>query len=106
MQNAYRFLGAALLMFAAACPAAAADVEQWGLFELSLRGPSGGNPFVEVELTATFTQGERKVRASGFYDGDGTYRVRFMPEAPGEWTYTTASNRADLDGKTGKLTVV
>ena len=85
--------------------AAEAEIGQWGLFELALRGPAGGNPFVDVELSATFAQGDRKVRVSGFYDGDGTYKVRFMPESPGEWTYTTASNRADLDGKTGKLTV-
>jgi hypothetical protein len=93
-------------LFAAAAPAPAAEVEQWGVFELTLRGPADGNPFVDVNLTATFTQGEHKVRVSGFYDGDGTYKVRFMPETPGEWTYTTASNRRDLDGKSGKLTVV
>src|SRR5947209_1518873 len=56
-----RFLGAGLLLFAAPSPALAAEVEQWGLFELSLRGPAGGNPFA-VELSATFTQGEKKVR--------------------------------------------
>ena len=77
----------------------AADVEQWGLFELSLTGPAGGNPFVDVELSATFTQGDRSVTAAGFYDGDGVYRVRFMPPAPGEWNYTTKSNRPELAGK-------
>src|SRR5437868_53526 len=101
-----RFLGAGLLLFAAVSPALAVEVEQWGLFELSLRGPAGGNPFVDVELTATFVQGDRQVRVSGFYDGDGTYRVRYMPESAGEWTYTTRSNRPDLDGKAGKMTVV
>jgi hypothetical protein len=106
MTNALRFLGAGLLLVAASAPARAVEVEQWGPFELSLRGPAGGNPFVDVELSATFTRGGKKVRASGFYDGDGTYRVRFMPESPGEWTYTTASNRPELDGKTGTLTVV
>ena len=30
-------------------------VERWNRFELSLTGPSVGNPFVEVELSATFT---------------------------------------------------
>jgi hypothetical protein len=105
MTRPLRFLGAALLWLAAASPALAVEVEQWGLFELSLRGPAGGNPFVDVELTATFTQGEQKVRVTGFYDGDGTYHVRFMPASPGEWTYTTVSNRADLDGKAGRLTV-
>src|SRR5262245_40774481 len=105
MTTTLRFLVAGLLLFAAAAPALAADVEQWGLFELSLRGPATGNPFVETDLTATFTRGDRKVQVSGFYDGEGMYKVRFMPDAPGEWAYVTASNRPDLDRKTGTLTV-
>src|SRR5262245_39747115 len=86
-------------------PVRAAEVEQWGMFELTLRGPADGNPFVEVELSATFTHGDKKGQVSGFYDGDGTYCVRFMPEEPGEWSYTTASNRPELNAKTGTLTV-
>jgi hypothetical protein len=105
MTTTPRFLAAGLLLFAALSPTPAAEVEQWGLFELALQGPASGNPFLEVELSATFTHGDRKVRVGGFYDGDGTYRVRFMPEAVGEWTYTTASNRPELDGKTGRLSV-
>jgi hypothetical protein len=93
------------LLLAVGSPAVAADVERWGLFELALRGPAGGNPFVDVDLTATFNQGEKKVRVAGFYDGDGIYRVRFMPETAGTWTYATASNRPALDGKSGTLTV-
>jgi hypothetical protein len=106
VKDAFLLLGAALLLLAIAEPAPATEVEQWGLFEVSLPGPAGGNPFVEVELTATFAQGKQKFRVSGFYDGDGAYKIRFMPPALGEWTYTTASNRPDLDGKAGKLTVV
>src|SRR5215468_11275418 len=105
MTNTLKAVGAGLLLFAAASTALPAEVEQWGLFELSLRGPSGGNPFVDVELTATFTRGDKAVRVSGFYDGDGTYRLRFMPDSPGEWAFTTESNRPELDGKTGQLKV-
>src|SRR5262249_11900045 len=39
------------------------------------------------------------------YDGDGVYRLRFMPDRPGAWRYTTRSNRAELDGKTGRVDV-
>jgi hypothetical protein len=81
-----------------------ATVEQWGLFEVSLKGPASGNPFLDVELSARFTQGERSVLVSGFYDGDGVYRIRFMPNAQGEWRYQTTSNRAELNGKTGAFT--
>lgn len=93
----------ALILLAA--PARAADVEQWGVFELSLTGPGGGNPFVDVEFAAAFTHGPTSRKVGGFYDSGGTYRVRFMPDAPGEWTYTTTSNRGELNGKTGKFNV-
>jgi hypothetical protein len=79
-------------------------VEQWDIFELSFSGPADGNPFVDVELFATFMQGDHDHRVRGFYDGDGTYRVRFMPDAPGEWEYSTQSNRGTLDGHRGHFT--
>ncbi len=81
-------------------------VERWGIFELSLSGPSGGNPFADVDLCAEFRQNERIFQPEGFYDGDGIYRIRFMPDALGEWTYLTKSNRLELNGKTGKFTCV
>lgn len=77
------------------------SVEQWGVFEASLAGPAEGNPFTEVELSATFTQGDRRVKVRGFYDGEGVYKVRFMPDRLGEWRYRTESNRAPLDGQCG-----
>lgn len=42
----------------------------------------------------------------GFYDGSGTYRVRFMPDTLGQWSYVTKSNRRELDGKSGKFTCI
>ena len=29
-------------------------IEQWGQFEISLKGPSTGNPFMDVHLASTF----------------------------------------------------
>ena len=81
-------------------------VEKWGTFEVELKGPSTGNPFLDVELDAVFTQHGRAVRVPGFYDGDGIYRVRFMPDNEGEWTYRTRSKTAALDGKIGSVQVV
>lgn len=97
-------LAVVTLALAAAGPASAAEVERWGTFELTLPGPAAGNPFAEVTLSATFTQDSKRVKVDGFYDGDGAYKVRFMPTEVGEWAYTTASNRPALDGKTGRLT--
>jgi hypothetical protein len=84
---------------------AATSVEQWGLFEITLKGPSDGNPFVDVALAATFKHGDKTVETHGFYDGDGTYRVRVMPPEQGTWQYQTHSNRDALNGQSGEFEV-
>jgi hypothetical protein len=78
---------------------------QWDVFEASFSGPSGGNPFLDVTLEAFFQQKSRVVRVPGFYDGDGIFRVRFMPDNEGDWSFSTKSNVAELDGKTGSFSV-
>jgi hypothetical protein len=80
-------------------------VERWGLYEIPLAGPAGGNPFVEVKLGAHFRYRNRVVDVDGFYDGKGQYRIRFMPDEIGEWSYTTFSTAAALDGKSGTFSV-
>ena len=80
-----------------------ADVPRWEIFEASFHGPAGGNPFVEVQLTAVFQCGHRNVSVDGFYDGAGSYKVRFMPDDEGSWSYTTASNVADLNQRSGSF---
>src|ERR1051326_8752628 len=88
-----------LLAAAAACasiPAIAAQepgqqIERWNFFELRLPGPSAGNPFTEVRFSAEFRYQQRTIEIPGFYDGDGAYVVRFMPDEVGEWSYTTHS---------------
>ena len=77
------------------------SVEQWDIFELSLNGPTEGNPFLDVQLVAQFAQGDRKIEVRGFYDGNGVYRVRFMPDTVGKWRYTTQSNALALDATQG-----
>jgi hypothetical protein len=85
--------------------AESAPVGQWDVFELALPGPTNGNPFVDVTFSAQFAQGANLVTANGFYDGDGVYRVRFMPAQTGEWNYVTHSATPLLDGRTGRFTV-
>jgi hypothetical protein len=84
---------------------ATGQVTQWGLFELALKGPSGGNPFKDVRFGAVFAQGGRSVEVAGFYDGDGVYRVRFMPDTTGAWSYRTTGSDAALDSATGAFEV-
>ena len=93
------------LLLASAVAQAADTVEQWELFEIELTGPSDGNPFLEVEVSAEFTLDSTSVSVPGFYDGDGTYRVRFMPDQPGEWRYVTVSNVSVLSGHEGRINV-
>lgn len=81
------------------------SVERWGIFEVALPGPLQGNPFLDVRFSARFYQEDTVVEASGFYDGDGIYRVRFSPETTGRWHYVTRSSYAELDGHRGALDV-
>ena len=60
--------------------------ERWGVFEASLPGKTEGNPFTDYTMEATFVSRGETVHVNGFYDGDGMYRVRFMPSFPGEYT--------------------
>lgn len=86
---------------ASAAEPARRAVEKWGTFELELKGPADGNPFVDVRVSAVFTNGARTIDVPGFYDGDGVYRVRFMPDSTGTWKYETKANRWELTGQTG-----
>jgi hypothetical protein len=65
------------------------------------------NALQEANLTAVFTspQGARRV-VNGFWDGGRVWRVRFCPDVPGQWTFTTFCSdprNAGLDGQTGKF---
>lgn len=82
------------------------SVERWGRFELTIGGTQEGNPFTDVELQAIFTYGNRAVTVDGFYDGDGQYILRFMPDSEGEWSFQTISNHLALDGVTGTFTCI
>jgi len=86
------------------CASDTSTVEQWGIYEIVLNGPTNGNPFVDVELSAVFDNGGQQISVPGFYDGDGVYRIRFMPETQGAWRYETHANVQALTGKTGSFT--
>jgi len=82
-------------------PATRPTVEQWGIFDLPLTGTETGNPFTDIELSAQFTSSQRSMLVHGFYDGNGTFRIRFMPDRQGDWHYTTLSNCKTLSGLSG-----
>lgn len=94
-------LSSFLLLKIPVCMAHTVTAERWGRFEISLQGPSAGNPFTEVWLRAAFMKDTKKVEVNGFYDGNGVYRIRFMPDEEGDWNYVTKSNSRVLSDKKG-----
>ncbi len=65
------------------------QVERWDVFEVAINGPKDGNPFTQQSIRGTFQGKNETVTVDGFYDGDGVYKVRFMPSFEGEYTYKT-----------------
>jgi hypothetical protein len=86
------------------CSGIQKKVEKWGIHEIQLIGTNKGNPYKDVTLSAVFTHPEKKINVTGFYDGNGIYKIRFMPDETGQWTYKTQSNLSELDGITGRFT--
>ena len=70
----------------------AREVERWGVFEWSCHGPAQGNPFVDQWVRAEFEGTGERVTVEGFYDGDGVYRVRFMPSFEGTYRYRVSAS--------------
>ena len=65
----------------------AKTIEKWGIFEVTVSGPKEGNPFCDQWIKGTFCCKNEKKTVDGFYDGDGAYKVRFMPSFTDEYTF-------------------
>ena len=96
MASLSRFcLALALALFASNCSAESYSetglpvISRLGLAEFELHYPDPvGNPFADVAAEAVFSgpAGEAEVRLDGFYDGDSTWRFRFVPRQEGRWS--------------------
>lgn len=73
----------------------AKTVEQYCPFEVTLQGKCDGNPFTDYSLRGTFTGAQESVTVDGFYDGDGCYKVRFMPSHVGDYTFKIEGSAVD-----------
>lgn len=71
------------------------SVEKWGIFEAEMPGKSDGNPFMDYAITGTFKSKNETKTVDGFYDGDGIWRVRFMPSFEEEYTFTIQGTFSD-----------
>jgi len=70
----------------------ATKVDTYDYIEVSahVAAPRASNPFTGTTFTGTFESANRKWEIKGFCDAeDGSlYRIRFMPSAAGDYTYT------------------
>lgn len=81
-------------------------VEKWKVYEITLKASGFENPF-DVEFNATFThKGGSSIKMPGFYDGNGSFKVRFMPKETGTYSYITQSKLKGLDGRKGSFVVL
>jgi hypothetical protein len=58
---------------------------KYDVFELILKGRAEDNHYLSTELATTFTCKKNSVKVTGFYDGDGNFKFRFMPNVEGQW---------------------
>ena len=87
------------------------EVPRWGIFEATFTSSqSSDNPLQDTELRVTFTSPSRQTRSVlGFWDGGTTWRVRFSPDEPGQWTYATTAvpaSNSGLHAQSGMFRVV
>lgn len=70
------------------------QVQRWGIFEIALEGNRGGNPFTDYTIQGEFCGKNEHKTVEGFYDGDGVYKVRFMPSFEGTYTFQISGTYA------------
>lgn len=87
--------------------ARALDVPRWQPHDFSFNAAvDAANPFM-VPFSATITAPDGKTfTLPGFFDGDGTWKIRVSPNAEGRWSLITKSNVKELDGKTAEFNCV
>ena len=62
-------------------------MRQYETFEICFTGPEPQEGWAQPDLAASFSRADRAVTVKGFYDGEGQYVVRFLPDAPGEYAW-------------------
>ena len=67
----------------------AQTVGQWDRFEIIVANTKRyADPYRDVTLAVTFTKPDKtKVNFWGFYDGGTTWKIRWMPDQLGRWSY-------------------
>jgi hypothetical protein len=79
-------------------------IEKWSVFEVSINGNKNGNPYTDYSIEGVFEGKDETVKVNGFYDGEGLYKIRFMPSFEGEYTYKISGTFSNVI-TTGGFTV-
>lgn len=82
---------------------------QWMVSELTFQSDKTyASSFDDIDLDVIFTHSTgTELRIPAFWDNGNTWRVRFAPTLPGNWTYKTICSdtlNTGLNNKTGSLT--
>ncbi len=111
--SGYRIFLLAALLFAAGIAHArleSGEVRVWQMQEIILEAARDyANPYVDVECWIELSGPNFKRRVYGFWDGGRTFKVRFVANSPGEWSWRSASNHTGdtgLNGGSGKFRAV
>lgn len=67
-------------------------MRQYQMFELWFHGEPPSGSFVEIDFTATFTLAGEDTAVAGFYAGNSTYCIRFLPHKPGTCSWKVHTN--------------
>ncbi len=78
------------------------EIEKWRMLELTFTGKKDGNPYTDYSIKAVFTGEHETVEVNGFYDGDGIYKVRFMPSYEGSYHYLVQGDFREEHGSNGE----
>jgi hypothetical protein len=80
--------------------------EVWDFIELTFQGDNTPDAFRDTPLSAQFQNNDKLFKVDGFYDGNGKYKIRFMPDRIGVWRYHISSRQKKLNGKSGEFEAV
>mgnify|MGYP003190615107 FL=1 len=61
---------------------------QYKPYELTYTAPEPTGSYVDIDLIASFERDGEKTTVKGFYDGDGVYKLRFLPLKAGLYRVT------------------
>ncbi len=81
-------------------------ISRFDVFEKRMNGPKPDASCVKTDFTATFSKDNKKLQVKGFYNGDGEYIVRFMPEEIGIWQYELSLKASEQIGEAGSFECV